>query len=327
MPSTDNRSSDYPIRRIAISGASGFLGSALAARLQREGLTIQRLRRGERAASPDIAWHPDVGKLDVAALDGVDAVVNLSGEQIARRWTAKRKRAIHESRVSATTLLARSIAELDHPPKVFVSGSAIGIYGNRESEELDEDSTLGSDFLAEVAIDWERSTEAARAAGVRVVLIRTGIVLNPRGGALKKMLLPFKLGVGGRIGSGEQWMSWIALEDWVAAVEFVLAEDLAGPVNVVAPNPVPNADFAKTLARVLRRPAVAPVPAIAIALVFGEMGRTTLLSSQRVHPRRLDERGFQFAHSTLEQALRAELGSRALAPGPLESSPSTRSAR
>jgi uncharacterized protein (TIGR01777 family) len=308
MTQPRSRQSDQPNRRIAISGGSGFLGSALARRLQRESITIQRLRRGERATPPDIAWRPDAGRLDVVALDGVDALVNLAGEQIARRWTPKRKRAIRDSRVDSTTLLSRSIAELPHPPQVFVSGSAIGIYGDRGDEALDEESRLGTDFLAEAADAWERATEPARAAGIRVVCIRTGIVLNPHGGALAKMIVPFRLGLGGRIGSGAQWMSWIGLEDWLSAVEFALARDVSGPMNLVAPNPVPNAEFAMTLARVLGRPALVHVPGLAIDLIFGEMGRATLLASQRIHPLRLTEAGFEFVHPTLEQALRAELG-------------------
>ncbi|HKW45862.1 MAG TPA: TIGR01777 family oxidoreductase [Gemmatimonadaceae bacterium] len=315
MAQSPNPQPDDANRRIAISGASGFLGTALASRLKRESTTIQRLRRGERAASPDIAWQPDADRLDIAALDGIDALINLSGEPIARRWTSKRKQAIRDSRVNSTMLLSRSIAALRHPPRVFVSGSAIGIYGDRGDEEIDEESSLGADFLARTAEAWERSTEPARAAGIRVVCIRTGIVLNPRGGALAKMMLPFKFGVGGAIGSGAQWMSWIGLEDWLSAVEFALAADVSGAMNMVAPNPVTNAEFAKTLARVLARPAFIPVPALAISLIFGEMGHATLLASQRIHPRRLVEAGFEFAHPTLEQALRAELGqSSALAP-------------
>jgi uncharacterized protein len=305
---SEARRPDQPTRRIAISGASGFLGSALAARLLAEGATIHRLRRGERASDPDIAWRPPAGVLDVAAMNGVDAVVNLAGAQIARRWTKNRKREILDSRVVATELLARSIAQLDTPPRVFVSGSAIGIYGDRGEEELDESSAPGNGFLAETAAAWERAAEPAGAAGVRVVLIRTGIVLNPHGGALGKMLLPYRVGLGGRVASGTQWMSWIGLEDWVGAVQFALAADVSGPVNLVAPNPVPNGEFAKTLARVLGRPALIPIPARAIDLLFGEMGRATLLASQRVRPRRLIEAGFEFAYPTLEQALRRELG-------------------
>ena len=308
MTQFPSREPNQPNRRIAISGASGFLGTALAGRLKRESTTIHRLRRAERAAPPDIAWRPDARWIDTAALDGVDAVINLAGEQIARRWTPERKRAIRDSRVDSTTLLSRSIAGMPHPPRVFVSGSAIGIYGNRGDDELDEESELGTDFLAETAEAWERCTEPARAAGIRVVLVRTGIVLSPEGGALAKMILPFKLGLGGKIGSGCQWMSWIGLDDWLSAMEFVLVAGVSGPMNLVAPNPVPNAEFARTLARVLGRPALVPVPAVAISLILGEMGRATLLASQRTYPRRLTEAGFEFAHSTLEQALRAELG-------------------
>jgi uncharacterized protein (TIGR01777 family) len=297
-----------PSLRVAITGASGFLGCAIAARLQRDGITIQRVRRASQVAEPDIAWTPAKDVVDVAALDGVDAVVNLAGEPIAQRWTSERKRKIRESRVAATSLLCQAIARLRRKPRVFLSGSAIGIYGDREQEELDETSAPGADFLAETALAWERATDPAREAGVRVVLLRTGIVLGRGGGALAKMLLPFKLGLGGRVGPGTQWMSWIGLHDWVAATRFLLATDaIGGPVNLVAPNPVPNAEFAATLARVLGRPALAHVPARAIDLLFGEMGRATLLASQRVHPRQLMEAGFEFDHPTLEQSLRAEL--------------------
>jgi len=297
-----------PTQRVAISGASGFLGSAIAARLQNEGVTVHRIRRAPRVAKPDIAWQPDSGQLELSALDGVDVIVNLAGEPIAQRWTAKRKARIQSSRVTATSLLAQSIAKLDHPPRALLSGSAIGIYGNRGDEELDEDSTVGSDFLAETAIEWERAAEPARRAGTRVTLLRTGIVLNPCGGALGKMLMPFKLGLGGRVGSGKQWMSWIGLQDWARAVCYLMGpEAISGPVNLVAPLPVPNEEFSKTLARVLGRPALGFVPARMIELTLGEMGRATLLTSQRVRPRRLLEDGFEFAHPTLEQALRAEL--------------------
>ena len=296
-------------RRIVISGASGFLGSALARRLNSEGTTLQRLRRGARAAAPDIPWRPDAGEIDASLLDGAEVVINLAGAPIAQRWTERHKRAIVDSRIKATGVLARSIAELRGPPRVFVSGSAIGIYGDRGDEELDESSSPGSDFLARTAVAWEEATEPARLAGVRVVLIRTGVVLNPLGGALGKLLLPYKLGLGGRVGSGLQWMSWIGLEDWVNAVLFMLTADLSGPVNLVAPNPVPNAEFATTLGRVLARPALIPVPNAAINMLFGEMGRSTLLASQRVHPRRLIESGYEFSYPTLEQALRRELGS------------------
>ena len=296
------------LQRVAITGASGLLGSALAARLEGEGLRVHRIKRGAAAAATDISWSPSSGILNPSALEGVDAVVNLAGEPIAQRWTAKRKTAIRESRLTITSLLAAAIARLRRPPRILLSGSAVGIYGDRGNEELDEDSQPGSDFLAEVAVAWERAADAARQAGARIAFLRTGIVLSPAGGALAKMLAPFKLGLGGRIGSGAQWMSWIAVHDWIRAVQFVLGNDaVSGPVNLVAPSPVTNAEFTTTLARVLGRPRLAIVPELAVDLLFGEMGRATLLASQRAHPRRLIDAGFEFAHPTLEQALRAEL--------------------
>ena len=306
-PDTDTDA--VAIRRVAITGASGLLGSALASRLQQQGITVHRVKRGATAAAPDIAWSPSTGILDLSALEGVDAIVNLAGEPIAQRWDAKRKAAIRESRLTTTSLLAGAIAKLRHPPRVFLSGSAVGYYGNRGDEELDEDSGPGSDFLAEVAVAWERAADGARQSGTRVALLRTGIVLSSAGGALRKMLMPFKFGLGGRVGSGKQWMSWIDLDDWVRATEFLLAADaIGGPVNLVSPSPVPNAEFTTTLARVLGRPTLGVVPELAVDLLFGEMGRATLLASQRVHPRRLVSAGFEFAHPTLEQALRAALG-------------------
>ena len=296
------------VKRVAITGASGLLGSALATRLQQQGITVHRIKRGAAAVAPDIAWSPSSGILDPAALDGVDAIVNLAGEPIAQRWDAKRKAAIRQSRLTTTSLLAGAIARLRRPPRVLLSGSAVGYYGDRGDEELDEDSRPGSDFLAEVAVAWERAADGARQAGTRIALLRTGLVLTPTGGALRKMLMPFRFGLGGRIGSGRQWMSWIALDDWVRAAEFALSADtMSGPVNLVAPSPVPNEEFTTTLARVLGRPTLGIVPELAVDLLFGEMGRATLLASQRVHPRRLVGAGFEFAHPTLEQALRAEL--------------------
>ena len=296
------------VRRVAITGASGLLGSALAARLRQQGITVHRIKRGV-AAAPDIAMSPTSGIVDLAALEGVDAIVNLAGEPIAQRWTATRKAAIRESRLTTTSQVADAIARLRQPPRVLLSGSAVGVYGDRGNEELDEDSTPGSDFLAEVAVAWERAADSARQAGTRVVLLRTGLALSPAGGALAKMLTPFKFGLGGRIGSGSQWMSWIALDDWVGATLSALRDNsLVGPVNLVAPSPVPNAEFTATLARVLGRPTLGIVPELAVDLLFGEMGRATLLASQRVRPQRLIDAGFEFAHPTLEHALRAELG-------------------
>jgi uncharacterized protein (TIGR01777 family) len=297
------------LRRVAITGASGLLGSALAAHLRQRGITVQRIKRGAAAAAPDLAWSPSSGILDPSALEGVDAIVNLAGEPIAQRWNAKRKVAIQQSRLTTTTLLAAAIAELRRPPRVLLSGSAVGFYGDRGDEELDENSGPGSDFLAGVAVAWERAADAARQAGTRVALLRTGIVLTPAGGALRKMLVPFRFGLGGRIGSGAQWMSWIALDDWVRAAHFVLSDDtVRGPVNLVAPSPVPNAEFTTTLARVLGRPTLGIVPEAAVDLLFGEMGRATLLASQRVHPRRLVDAGFEFAHPALENGWRPARG-------------------
>jgi uncharacterized protein (TIGR01777 family) len=287
-----------------------LIGSALVDELVAAGHTVHRLVRSDRRRRDgDIVWDPAAGKLDPRALEGIGAVVHLAGEPIAQRWTAAAKRRIRESRVRGTELLATTIAGLERPPRVLVSGSAMGIYGDRGDEELDEASTAGRGFLAETALAWERAAEPAVRAGVRVMKIRTGLVLSPRGGALAKMLLPFRLGAGGRIGSGRQWVSWIGLDDTVGAIAFALqAEGLSGPVNLSAPAAVTNAELTETLARVLHRPAIVPVPAIALRLAFGEMGEATLLASQRMRPRRLLNGGYRFRHPTLEGALRHELG-------------------
>jgi uncharacterized protein (TIGR01777 family) len=295
---------------IAITGSTGLIGSALVDELTASGHIVRRMVRREGQRRPgDILWDPAAGRLDPRVLDGVDAVVHLAGEPIAQRWTAAAKRRIRESRVRGTELLATTIASLSRPPRVLVSGSAMGIYGNRGDEELDETSPPGHDFLGEVATAWEGATEPAAGAGVRVVKLRTGLVLSPRGGALAKLLFPFRLGLGGRVGSGRQWVSWIGLADAVGGIAHAVGtESLAGPVNLAAPSPVSNAELTKTLARVLRRPAIIPVPAFALRLVFGEMGEATLLASQRMRPRRLLESGYRFRYRTLEGALRHELG-------------------
>jgi uncharacterized protein (TIGR01777 family) len=297
---------------VAISGATGLIGGALAARLRARNVRVRRLVRTAQPQSPDdIVWDPMRGELAPSDLEGADAVVHLAGEPLAHRWTDARKRAIRESRVRGTELVARTIAALDRRPRVLLSGSAIGIYGDRGDEPLDEESALGSGFLAAVAREWEAASSAAVDAGVRVVLLRTGIVLSPHGGALERLLLPFRLGVGGPIGSGRQWMSWISLDDQVRAMEHALATTgLHGPVNLVSPNPVTNAEFAATLGRVLSRPALVPVPALALELAYGEMARATILAGQRVLPKALLRTEFQFAHPTLDQALRFELGAR-----------------
>ena len=294
---------------VAISGATGLIGSALVARLRARNVHVRRLVRTARREAPDdIVWDPMRNVLSPADLEGADAVVHLAGEPLAHRWTAARKRAIRESRVRGTELIARTIAALDRRPRVLLSGSAVGIYGDRGDEPLDEQSALGTDFLAGVAREWESASAPAADAGVRVTLLRTGIVLSPKGGALERLLTPFRLGVGGPIGSGRQWMSWISLDDHVRAMEHALATTgLHGPVNLVSPNPVTNAEFASVLGRVLSRPALVPVPAFALELAYGEMARATILAGQRVLPNALLSAGFHFAHPTLEQALRFEL--------------------
>ncbi len=291
--------------RVAITGASGFLGVSLTEYLRRGGYEVLRIGRGGGA---DILWDPAARTIAPQALDGVDAVVHLAGEPIAQRWTAAVRRELKESRVRGTTLIAEACARATPRPAVLLSGSAVGIYGDRDAEVLDETSETGSDYLAEVGRAWEGATEAASAAGVRVVHLRTGIVLHLRGGALAKMLLPFQLGVGGRIGSGKQWMSWIARTDWLGAVHFALrTAGVRGPINVTAPEPATNATFASTLGRVLGRPAIAPVPGFALRALYGEMADAALLSGQRVLPHALERAGFVFAYPTLSGALRHEL--------------------
>jgi uncharacterized protein (TIGR01777 family) len=297
-----------PTAVVAVSGATGLIGTALVEHLRASGARVRRLVRPGRAGPDDVEWDPMRGVLAPNALDGVDAVVHLAGEPIAQRWSAEKKKAIRESRVRGTELLARRIAESERKPRVLLSGSAVGIYGDRGDETLDEESAPGTDFLAGVVREWEGATRAAADAGVRVAMLRTGLVLSPKGGALERLLLPFRMGVGGPIGSGRQWMSWISLHDHVRAVAYAMeTETLSGPVNLVAPNPVTNAEFAITLGRVLTRPALVPVPGFALELMYGEMARATILSGQRVLPKVLVRTGFEFAHPALEQALRFEL--------------------
>jgi len=294
---------------IAVTGATGLIGSALVERLRAHGHAVCRLVRSPSdAREGDIVWDAERSELHGDALQGVDAVVNLAGAPIARRWTPERKRGIRNSRVAGTQNLSRAIAAMDPKPRVLLNGSAIGYYGSRGDEVLSESSAAGHDFLAEVTVEWERATAPAAQAGVRVVLLRTGVVLSASGGALAKMLPPFRLGMGGPLGSGDQWMSWIALEDHLHAMEHALFVDsLSGPLNLVSPNPVRNLHFATTLGRVLTRPAVIPVPAVALELLYGEMARETLLASQRALPAALAASGFDFQHPTLEGALRAIL--------------------
>ena len=301
------RASVAPIT-VAISGATGLIGSAFTAHLRAKGHTVRRLVRSGERQPGDIPWDPSRGVLDARALEGTEAIVHLAGAPIAQRWTDARKREIVESRLTGTAVIARAIGELDAKPRVMLSGSAIGYYGNRGDEQLDERSTPGSDFLARVVRKWEAAAEPAATAGVRLVLLRTGIVLSPDGGALEKMLLPFKLGVGGPMGGGRQWMSWISLGDQLRAMEHALfTEGLTGPANLVAPNPETNATFATTLGRVLNRPALLPLPGFALDLMFGEMAEATILGGQRVAPAALLATGFEFTEPTLEGALRSVL--------------------
>ncbi len=306
MPSSN---SDHATSIIAISGATGLIGSALVTRLRTKGHTVRRLVRSTRDSQPgDVQWSAGEGVLDKRALDGCDAIIHLAGEPIAQRWSDERKRDIRESRVSGTSLIANTVAAMAVKPKVVLSGSAVGYYGDRGDELLDEQSASGTDFLSRVAREWEGAAAPIANTGVRLVLLRTGIVLSSLGGALAKMLPPFKLGLGGPMGNGRQWMSWISLEDHLRAMEHALFTDaLHGPVNLVAPNPVTNADFAATLGKVLSRPAVIPVPRFALELAFGEMADATILASQRAVPRALADAHFVFEHSQLEAALRASI--------------------
>lgn len=295
---------------VAISGSSGLIGSALASALRAGGHTVRPLVRRAARGDDEIPFDPARGEIDRARLATVDAVVNLAGEPLDQRWSDDVKRAIRESRVTTTALLARSLAELAPRPLAFLSGSAIGIYGDRGDEILDESSGTGSDFLAAVCRDWESATAPAADAGIRTVHLRTGIVLSRSGGALARLLTPFRLGVGGKLGSGRQWMSWIALRDVVGAVQALLAnDDVRGPVNLVAPNPVRNEELTRALAHEIHRPSAFPVPRFAMRLLLGEMADTAVLASQRVVPRRLMESRYAFALPTIEQALASILSS------------------
>lgn len=292
--------------QVAITGATGFIGTPLVERLRAGGHTVLTIGRAKGSGErPDIEWDAKA-HLDPTRLEGIDAVVHLAGENLAQRWTDDAKRAIRASRVDGTTLLARTLAGLTRKPSVLVSMSAIGIYGDRGDETIDERSAPGRGFLADVAQAWEASADAARAAGIRVVHPRLGVVLHPDGGALGKMLPIFSLGIGGTIASGKQWMSWISRTDVLRALEFLLTAPVEGPVNLTAPAPVTNAQFTDVLGKVLHRPTVAPVPAFAIKLLYGEMGEATVLEGQRVIPAELERAGFAFTHPALEGALRAE---------------------
>lgn len=301
---------DAETLRIAITGSNGLIGKALVPFLTARGHDVVRLVRSAARNPGEIAWDPARRQLDPDDLEGVDAVIHLAGEPISERWTATTKARIRDSRIIGTTLIAEAIASLRKKPRVFLSGSAIGIYGNRGNEWLDESSAVSNeDFLARVAQEWETAARPAAQAGIRVVHPRLGVVLHPSGGALERLLGVFRLGAGGKIGNGEQWLSWIARTDVIAALHFLLRDDdFRGPVNVVAPNPETNAQFSKILGHVISRPAVATVPAMAVRLMLGgEMANATVLASQRVRPKALDEYGFRFQYPHLEAALRHEI--------------------
>lgn len=291
--------------RILIAGASGFIGMKLVSFLEKQGHVVDRL---VRSGTKGVVWAPELGEIDVARLEGFDAIINLAGENIASaRWTEGKKQRIRNSRVLSTKTLAKAITELRNPPQVWINASAIGYYGNKGDQLVDESFAQGQGFLAEVCAEWEEATHPAKERGVRVVTMRLGVVLSIEGGVLRKMLLPFLLGVGGVLGSGKQWMSWIALSDLLAAIAFILKQEaLRDAVNVVAPEPVTNYTFTKTLGRYLWRPTLLWMPRWFVKTAFGEMGDELFLTSGRALPKKLQMAGFTFRYPTLEQALKLE---------------------
>ena len=291
--------------KILIGGSHGLVGTALIKSLEAANHEVFRLVRHAPTSKTEVEWSPDRYSIALARIEGFEAVVNLAGESIAEgRWTDEKKQRIRESRIKGTKLLGDALANLAIPPQTFICASAIGYYGNRGDEVLTETSAKGTDFLSDVCAEWEQATALANEKGIRVVNARFGVILDTNGGALKKMLPPFRMGVGGKIGSGKQWMSWIALDDVVGALNFALTNgSLRGPVNFVAPNPVTNAEFTKTLGKVLSRPTLFPIPAFAVKLLFGEMGEALLLGGQRVGPERLKSGGYRFQYEELSGAL------------------------
>lgn len=299
---------DNPTMKILVSGLSGLVGSELGPFLTTGGHEVFGLTRSPEG-DRQIRWDIENEELDASQLEGFDAVVHLAGENIAKRWNEKQKRRIRESRVKGTTLLCERLASLESPPKTLVCASAIGFYGDRGDEVLIEDSPPGEGFLPEVCQEWEAACQSAREKGIRVVNLRLGVVLSPKDGALKKMLLPFKMGAGGKLGDGKQWMSWIAIDDVVGAIHHCLTtETLSGPVNAMTPNAVTNLEFTKALGRVLKRPTILPMPGFAAKLAFGEMADALLLSSCHAKPSKLVESGYEFRCGEIEPALRHLLG-------------------
>jgi hypothetical protein len=291
--------------RILVTGSSGFIGSALVEALGARGDEVRRLVRREPSDEGEVHWDPASGCIDAAGLEGIDAAVHLAGENIVGRWTRRKKARIRDSRILGTGLLSRTLAGLDRPPQVLASASGIGYYGSRGDEELSEQSAPGGGFLADMCRQWEGVTAPASDAGIRVVHLRFPMVLSRDGGALAAMLMPFRLGLGGVMGNGRQYWSYIALDDALAAVAHALdTPSIRGPLNVAAPNPVTNREFTRALGRVLRRPTLFRVPAFAARLSLGQMADEMLLASARVLPERLTASGFSFGHPTLEPALR-----------------------
>lgn len=295
--------------RVAITGSSGLIGTELRGQLGMGGHEVVRVERGAPGTAP-VVWQPAAGWIQPGALEGCDAVVHLAGASIGDgRWSERRKKELWDSRIDSTRLLIDHLETLERKPSVLLCASAIGFYGNRGDEDLREDAPRGGGFLAELVEAWETEARRAEALGIRVVLMRSSIVLSQRGGALAKMLTPFKLGAGGRLGSGKQWMSWVALEDEAAAMIWALThEDISGPVNLATPHPVRNSEFTKVLGGVLHRPTLFPVPPFGLKLLFGQMGEELLLYSQRIVPEKLQRSGFTFRHAELEGGLQAALG-------------------
>ena len=295
--------------KIIISGATGLVGAALVRTLRNEGHNVARLVRGGNATAGDIPWNPGAAKVDLAALEGADAFVNLNGASIGGgRWTPERKDLLRSSRVNTTRFLVDTFSRLTQKPRAFLSASAIGFYGSRGDEVLTEASTSGTDFLSELSREWEQEAQRAESLGIRTAILRFGIILSSRGSALPRMLTPFKMGVGGRLGNAKQWMSWIALDDVVGIIHWAIANSqVKGPVNVVAPNPVQNSELTRVLAKVLHRPAIFPAPTFALRLMLGEMAEALLLGSQRVRPEKLLNSNYKFRFEHLEPALCAAL--------------------
>ncbi|MEM9035833.1 MAG: TIGR01777 family oxidoreductase [Actinomycetota bacterium] len=295
---------------VAITGSSGLIGRALTESLRADGHQVMRIVRSPEVPEGGARWDPAAGTIDAEALVGVDAVVHLAGVGIAdSRWSDAHKHAVLDSRVDGTTVLAKAVAEIEGGPTVLLSGSAIGYYGDTGDDSVDESSPRGTGYLADVCVAWEEAAQPAVDAGLRVAFLRTGVVQSTDGGSLKKQLLPFKLGVGGRIGDGQQWISWISIDDEVAAIRYLLDHDVAGPVNLTAPQPARNTEFTKALGKVLGRPTIFPVPTFALKLILGgEAAESLALGSQKVLPTVLGEAGFDFAHDDIETGLRAVLG-------------------